>query len=110
MVVRRGRLRQLEDRDRHGLQGMCRVPGCAIADADRGGEEQRRGLTGDPGDGEHGSRHDAADRLWQDDPERCSPARNPEAERRFAQRVGHEREHLDRGAGDERQHQHGERE
>ena len=109
MILRVRRLGELEDRDGYGLECVERAPARLCAD-DRGGEQERRRLAGDARNGEHGTGHDAADRLRQDDAQGRAPARNAQREARLAQRARHECEHLHRRARDEWEHQAGERE
>ena len=77
---------------------------------ERAREEERRRLARDTRDREDGAGDDAADGLRQHDAERRAPACDAECERRFAQRVRHEGEHLHRRPCDEGQHQAEERE
>src|SRR5919206_499202 len=109
VVLRVGRLRVLEDLERHRRERLVRVPLEPVAD-DRRREEERRRLAGDAGDGERRPGDDAADRLRQHHPERRSPAADAEPERGLARRLRHERQHLLRRARDQRDHQDRERE
>ncbi len=74
-----------------------------------GGEEQRGGLAGDAGEGEHAAGDDAGRRGAQGDGEDGAPLGDAQAEGGFADGVGHGGEHLFGGAGDGGDHHDGER-
>ena len=61
---------------------------------DRVGQEQRRGLAGCAGDGEHGAGEDPAERARQDDADDRAPAAHAERVRGVAQLAWDELQHL----------------
>ncbi len=70
-----------------------------------GGEEERRGLAGDAGEGEEDAGDDAAGGGFHHDVDGGLPAGDAEGEGGLAIPLGDEHEHLLGGAHDQRDHQ-----
>src|SRR5215218_6166931 len=102
------RLRVLEDRERDRRHRLAHV-GRDRRRRDRRREEERRRLAGGAGDRERRTGRDPSDGGRKDDAEDGPPAARAEREARLAQVARDELEHLLRGARDERQHDHRQR-
>ena len=95
------------DLERQGGDGLVELDAPELVA--EGGEEQRGGLSGDTGEGEHAAGDDAGRGGAQADGEDGAPLGNAEAEGGFADGMRDGGEHLFGGAGDGRDHHDGER-